>query len=263
MPSIVHCEVAGEEKPPIVLLHGFTLDHQMWRSQIDTFQLDLKVIAVDIPGFGKSPTQTAANIQEVAIKIRNTVKTMTHEKPYILCGLSMGGYIALEMMRCFKSDISALILSNTEVRSDSEEEKKRRDQFIENIATNGGRPFLESVAPILTSSTTVSADPLFPEKLFLKMTETSDESLIDGLKIMRNRPDYLDIAKKFEQPTLVLGGSDDKLCSLKDVEDTAAAFPNSQLEVIENTGHLTPMEDPVQFNRIVYEFLRSHSLIDG
>lgn len=253
---MIHSEIHGEEGIPLVFLHGFTLDQSMWEKQYAHFAFDHRCIGVDIPGFGKSSIQSSHNIQEVAIGIRRHIKTLIQEEPYLLCGLSLGGYVALEMARCFQDDLMGLILSNTEGRADNEAEKKKRDQFCGSIASEGGEGFINSVAPILSSSVTQTEDMGFTQRLLDKMRYTSDESLIFGLKMMRERPNYLDFAPSFHKPTLIIGGEDDQLCSKDDVKNTHQAFGDAKLEFIFGTGHLTPMENPIEWNRVVSTFLQ-------
>ena len=257
MSALVHCDVQGESSPAFVFLHGYTLDHTMWRQQVAMFQHDYMSIAVDIPGFGQSSLYSGHDIHEVAIRIRHTIKTYTQSKPYILCGLSMGGYLALEIAKCFPDDIERLIISNTESRSDSEDEKKKRDIFIQDILEKGSQNFLQSVAPLLTSQVTQAEQPHITTSLLEKMQTNSDDSLIFGLRMMRNRPDYREFSQKFTRPTLVIGGSDDQLCSFSDIQDTVKNFAKGSLRIIDNTGHLTPMESPIEFNQAVHEFLQS------
>ena len=94
------------------------------------------------------------------------------------------------------------------------------------------------------------------------MKANSVDSLIFGLKMMRERPDYTAFAKSFSKPTLIIGGEDDKMCSEEDLRIAHQTFTDSQLEIIAATGHLTPMEGVIEFNKTVYEFIRDRTESD-
>jgi 3-oxoadipate enol-lactonase len=252
-----HSIVTGEGDPVFVFLHGFTLSHEMWKAQVDNFSLNATTIAVDLPGHGLSTIQTPPDIHEVAIKLRNHVKSIVQDRPIILCGLSLGGYIALEYARCFSEDIQAMILSNTEARSDTTAEKEKRDKMIAAINDGNAPDIIGQVSEILLSKVTQSENPDLKLILRDQMDLCPDDTLIFGFQMMRNRPNYLNEFNNFHKPVLLIAGDDDEICNLDDVKATQKIFSKGQLEIIENTGHLTPVENPIEFNRTVHNFIQS------
>lgn len=250
-----HWVSEGEGERVFVFLHGFTLDHQMWKVQVDNFSLNARTICIDLPGHGHSPITTPPDIHEVVIKLRNLIKSIVGDRKIILCGLSLGGYLALEYARLFHTDLEALILSNTEARSDNEAEKEKRDRMIAKVNDGQSGDIVGQISELLLSKVTQSEQPDLKLKLRSKMDTCADETMIFGFRLMRNRPDYLNKLDQVETQTLVIAGSDDQLCALADVKATRAVFKNAELRVIPNTGHLTPLENPIEFNRAIHEFL--------
>ncbi len=100
--------------PPLLLVHGFPLDHQMWRGQIDELAEDFRVIAPDLRGFGASDaTEGTVTMQQFADDLANLLDQLSVQQPVRLCGLSMGGYIAWQFWRRHGDRLSHLILCDT------------------------------------------------------------------------------------------------------------------------------------------------------
>ena len=133
----------GEGPVPIVFLHGFPFNKSMWQLQLDFLKTTNRVIACDIRGFGKSKDEEShLEMDLFANDLILFIDSLGLEK-VILCGLSMGGFIALNAMKRFPSRFEALILCDTQCIADSYDVKVKRYETIEEIKEYGVSNFNE------------------------------------------------------------------------------------------------------------------------
>ena len=133
----------GQEDIPVIFIHGFPFDKMMWQSQLDFLKTKHRVIAYDIRGFGKSTNDvTSFSMNLFADDLIAFMNTLQIEKA-IICGLSMGGYIALNAVHRFAERFAGLILCDTQCIADSVEAKEKRYKTIEQIAAIGLNDFAE------------------------------------------------------------------------------------------------------------------------
>ena len=99
----------------VLLVHGFPLDHSMWNAQIESLAPHYRVIAPDLPGFGRSPagSDEAAGMEQFAADLAALLDRLAIDEPVVICGLSMGGYIALQFWKQYAARLRGLILCDT------------------------------------------------------------------------------------------------------------------------------------------------------
>jgi pimeloyl-ACP methyl ester carboxylesterase len=107
---------------PVVLLHGYPFDRSMWREQIDYLKTQgYRAVAPDLRGFGESPRGSGTStMTEMAEDVLALMDRLEIDRA-IVCGLSMGGYVALEFIHQFPSRVRAIVLAGTRAPADSEE----------------------------------------------------------------------------------------------------------------------------------------------
>ena len=122
----IHLNVLDEgQGPPLLLVHGFPLDHTMWREQIQHFRGTHRVIAPDLRGFGQSDvTPGTITMQRHAEDLAHLLDALRVKNPVCLCGLSMGGYIAWQFVQMHHGRLGSLILCDTKAGADDEAGKK-------------------------------------------------------------------------------------------------------------------------------------------
>src|SRR5687768_13865152 len=99
---------------PLLLVHGFPLDHTMWQVQIDGLAERYRVIAPDLRGFGQSSvTQGLVTMQRMADDIAELLSGIKLSEPVVFCGLSMGGYVAWQFALRHRQRLARLILCDT------------------------------------------------------------------------------------------------------------------------------------------------------
>ena len=238
---------------PIVFIHGFPLSRQIWRHQIKNLSKRWRIIALDLPGFGKSGRPKEYSIKGFAESVVGLMREIDAE-PAILAGHSMGGYIIFEIVRRFPGSMLSLILINTRAEADTAEAKERRMKAIGKIRSEGKEAFLREFLPLLLA-------PKNRRKLLgelEKMCEDiSEEALIGTLKTLAERPDNTELLPRIRIPTLIIAGREDPLIPPESSLTMARMIPKSALAVISDTGHLSCLEAPNQFNDTVSKFIMS------
>lgn len=152
---------------PIIFIHGFPFDHTLWDDVIEQLKDEYDCISYDIRGFGESEVGSGQFTMESYIDDLEAIIEQLHLKDIIVCGFSMGGYVALranERLQNFK----ALVLANTTTTSDNDEAKLKRAGTIQKIDKEGVEPFLEGFLKVAFSP---SYQQEYPDKILLNERE--------------------------------------------------------------------------------------------
>lgn len=258
----------GNGRDPIVFLHAFPLSSGMWEEQVSDLSRDYRVITLDWPGFGKSPLSVlredgsdADGLTGYAICLLELLDRLDVERAH-LCGLSMGGYIALRLFRLAPERIRSLILCDTRATADTPEARQARYEMVSMIRQSGeeGIERLASamIERLLGDSTLTSNRELVSRVLNL-MRQSSPVGVERALVAMAGRPDSTNLLPQLGGSsgidTLIIVGNEDKLTPPSEMKTLAGLVPNSSISVIEKAGHLPNLEQAEVFNRIIREFL--------
>jgi len=136
--------------PPLLLVHGFPLDHTMWRHQIAKFKGTYRVIAPDLRGFGQSSVSPGTvSMKQFADDLAAILPAIGENQPVIFCGLSMGGYIAWQFAEHHRSKLAALIVCDTKAAADTPEAKKARLESAEKLEREGTSFLANTMLPKL------------------------------------------------------------------------------------------------------------------
>jgi pimeloyl-ACP methyl ester carboxylesterase len=241
--------------PPVLFVHGFPLDRTMWR-QVTALLTGWRRIAPDLRGFGLSDVPGTFSMPDYADDLAALLDAF-HLPQAVVCGLSMGGYVAFELLRRHPQKVRALILANTRAEGDDQQAKQRRDEMIGLVQREGPGALAHLLVPQLLAPANVSAMPQVVEFLLATITSNPAAGLIGALKAMRDRADYRPLLKEIRVPTLVIGGRDDRLVPPDSARRLAREVPGAQLTLIPDAGHLTPLEQPVATSRVIAEFLEA------
>ena len=246
-------EGAGD---PLVLLHAFPLNGRMFEPQMKAFSGDRRVVAPDLPGFGRSPrTPAQPDVHYYAEGLRGLLDRL-HLERVILGGVSMGGYVAFECMRLFPERISALVLANTRPEPDPEEMREIRNQMAHSVAREGVGVLVELQMGRLLAPDSLQDEELV-EDVRAMILENSPDGAVAALGAMRERPDSRPLLGEISVPTLVIGGEEDGISSPEVMGAMAADIPGAHHVTIPNTGHLSNLEAPEKFNAALGDFLKN------
>lgn len=245
----------GEGEIPIIFLHGFPFDKTMWLGQLDFLQSGYRVISCDLRGFGASEDEKSYLSMDLfandLIAFMNKLKI---EKA-ILCGLSMGGYIALNACEMFPERFEALILCDTQCIADSPEVKTKRYETIEEIKANGPATFNEGFIKNVFHEDSISEKNEIVEAVRLVVYSNSRHIITAGLIALAERSETCSTLARSTTPTLIIVGREDKVTPLSQSESMHRSIKGSLLRIIDHAGHLSNLEQPFEFNKHLYDFL--------
>ncbi|MDT8339051.1 MAG: alpha/beta hydrolase [Sulfurimonas sp.] len=238
---------------PVVFIHGFPFDHTLWDDVSEQLKDDYYCISYDIRGFGSSEVGHGQYTMESYVDDLEAVILQLDLQEVIVCGFSMGGYIALranERLQNFK----ALILANTSTSSDNDEAKLKRAKAIQSIEKEGVEPFLDN---FFTAAFTQNYLQENQDKIALlkeKILTFNPLGVKGGLIAMISRTDTTQSLEK-TPPTLLIGGSKDTIISPKIMKDLASKIKNSHYIELQDSGHMSMLEKPKGFLKALKSFL--------
>jgi non-heme chloroperoxidase len=240
-------------KPPtIVFLHAFPLHAAMWDAQLEAVRVaGFDAIAVDFPGFGKTHSSGQRTMQEFAQFIAERLERRDI-RDFVLVGLSMGGYAAFRLLERLPGAARALVLADTKASPDAPEARTKRLKMAARVETEGTEFLLSEVVPNLLAPNASDAAKNRARELAAHATGSA---VYNALAALASRPDSRAQLEDIGVPTLVIVGSEDKVTTLEDAQEMTNAIQGARLEVIQDAGHLSNLEQPEAFNRVLLGFL--------
>lgn len=245
---------------PILLVHGFPLDHTMWEEQIAALAKNYRVIAPDLRGFGKSPlgkveASRGISMEQYADDLAELLEKLDIHEPIVLVGFSMGGYIAWQFVRKYAARLRALVQCDTRAAADTEEARAGRIKMAENVAEWGSGRVAEMMGPKLFAPETFERQPEVVAAVRRVVEKTPPASIAAAQRGMAARQDMNGFLPQIKLPTLVLVGAGDAISTPKEMESIAAAIAGGRFAVISESGHMTTMENPAAVNEALLGFL--------
>ena len=238
---------------PILFIHGFPFDRTMWRQVMATLT-GWRRIAPDLRGLGVSDVPESYSMAEYADDLGALLDAL-HIPRAVVCGLSMGGYVAFELVRRHPDRVRALILANTRADADDEAGKRRRSDMIALVEREGPAALADVLLPQLLAPTNLAAMPHVAQHLRTMIAGSPVKGVVGALRAMRDRADARPLLGEIRVPTLVIAGPDDQLIPPAASRQLADAIPGAQFTLIPDAGHLCPLEQPVATSRVIAEFL--------
>lgn len=254
---IISYHDVGEGSIPVIFLHGYPFDKSMWMRQLDDLKASNRVISYDIRGFGKSKDELSTlSIDQFTDDLMSFMDKLNIEKS-IICGLSMGGYIALNATARFPERFRALILCDTQCISDTTEVKESRIAAIEQIKLNGPTVFNEKFIKSVFHPNSLKNKTELVQNIENIVFANSKEIIIAGLSALADRSETCSNLNKILLPTLIICGREDKVTPMLQSEFMHEQIKGSLLKIIEDAGHLSNLEQPVDFNKHLQDFLNT------
>ena len=245
------------EGSPIVFVHGFPLSHAMWNAQIPVFAAEHRVIAPDLRGFGQSvDTDGTVSMEDFADDLAAILDFLKVREPIVLCGLSMGGYIAFHFVRKYRERLCGLVLCDTRASADVPEVVENRLRIAKLVIESGTQPVADAMLPKAFAPKTYADRPEVVEAVRAMMIASDPTGVAAASRGMAVRPGMTDLLPKIDLPTLVVVGADDALTPVDEMRRMAAGIPHAQFKVIPDAGHLAPLENPLVFNATLANWMR-------
>ena len=240
----------------LLLLHAWPLDSRMWEPQRSALPSALSVAAPNHPGFGGSPPAGAVMTMQASEERALAEMDAAGIDRAVVCGISIGGYIAFEIWRRARHRVLGLVLANTRPGADPPEAAERRRELAARLRQDGN-VLADQPPPLLA--------PDAPEALrdLVRgiIAEQSAEAIAAAALGMAERPDSTPNLVSIGVPTLVITSSEDQLIASEISAEMARSIPSSRLEILEGVGHLTNLEAPEAFNDHLLRHLGACGLV--
>lgn len=253
----LHVADAGRGRP-LLLVHGFPLDHRMWRHQIEALAASHRVLAPDLRGFGRSSvTPGVVTMEQMADDLAAMLDALGITERAVFCGLSMGGYVAWSFFRRHAERLRALILCDTRAAPDSPEAAQNRLDTAQRVQREGTAPLVETMLPRIFGP---QAAERCPEAVALAreaVLAAPAEGVAAALRGMAQRSDSRPLLGAIGLPALLVVGEHDAISPPAEMREMAQAMPRARLVEIAEAGHMAPLEQPGAVNEALAEFLAS------
>ena len=241
-------ERGGGDATPLLFLHGVGSDKKVWRPQLDHFGKTRRAIAIDYPGYGESDPVAGATRDDYAAAIMAAMDALGVGRAHI-CGLSLGGVVAIAMHALAPERCASLILADTfAVHPDGIGIYERSTEASRTI---GMRALAEARVDTLLGS---AATAELREAVIETMAAIDPDAYQIGAEAVW-LADQRERAAAIGVPTLVLCGAEDRITPPALSEELALLIPGARLELIEAAGHLANAEQSAAFNASVDAFL--------
>lgn len=255
----------------VLLLHGYPFDRSMWRGQIEVLSAKgFRAVAPDLRGLGETSDKlkfvAPEDQRQAEARRTNTMDDMARDAAALLdelkvnetvvCGLSMGGYVAFEFAKLFPAKVRGLILAGTRAPADNEKEKQGRLAQIEQMLAEGMAPIAEATLPKLLAPRTLSEKPEVVARTREMILKADPRGAAAAQRGMAARRDYSEDLAEIRVPTLIMVGREDPIRPVADSEFMQRGIRDSRLEIIEDAAHMTNLEQPEVFNKTLMDFVR-------
>lgn len=255
---MLECNIYPGPKQTLVLLPAFPFSNEMWLPLIEQVKDQFTILALDYPGFGlmQRPNSTGWTFPMMSDEIKNKIQSLRISK-VILCGISMGGYAALDFVGRYPEFVEGLVLANTQAGSDTDEAIEGRNKMIRQILNGSVEAFSHDFLDKIFSQDRALK---FPSEIdFLKnlVQAQSPAAIINALIAMCARGDSTAKLAKISVPSLVITGTEDFLIPEARSAEIHKGIAGSQLEIMNDTGHLSVVEAPSAFAQLLCTFAKT------
>lgn len=242
---------------PIVFVHAFPLDHTMWRPQTQALAAGFRTLSYDIRGFGRSDIGSGQVSIEFFVDDLVAILDRFKLTRAAVCGLSMGGYVALRAVERHPDRFDALVLCDTRSEADTDEAKVKRSAAIRSVKEGGVEKFAEGFVKNVLCEKTLASKRDVVDTVLKIIHRNSAVGISGALLAMAARTDTTAALKKMNLPALVLVGEHDKLTPPSAAQAMAALLPHAEYRVIPDAAHMSNLENPAFFNGELLGFLKS------
>jgi 3-oxoadipate enol-lactonase len=235
----------------LLLIHAFPLDARMWDPQLAAFGAGLPIVAPHLPGFGG--TAPAGEVMTMASAAQRCVEALDAAglDRAVVCGLSMGGYVAFELWRTARGRFAGLVLANTRSGADTEEGAAGRRALADRLLAEGNGFLVESPPPLLSAH----ADDGLWRRVRDVIASQPAASIAAAALGMAERPDSTPDLATIDVPTLVVTSDGDTLIPASATAPMADQIPGAELAVIDGAGHLSNLEAEGAFDELLAHHL--------
>lgn len=241
---------------PVVFIHGFCESGTIWKPLSETLSDEFKIICPDLPGFGKSishPSEfTLTDIGNGLVSWLQGLKI----SECIVIGHSLGGYVALEMLRNHPGFVKGIGLLNSSAFADPIDKKENRNKLIEFIRGNGVAPFIKTFVPSLFYPETAKKHQKSMDMISREGLSIQGESVIKYAAAMRDRADSMDLLHLYKDRILLIAGEHDQNVPLEKSNEMGEIISPENVHIIPNSAHMSVIEQSEKCYDAIRKFVR-------
>lgn len=246
----------------VLLVHGFPLDHSMWRFQVNELAEHYRVLCPDLPGYGSSShVVESLSLADLADILAEMLTVLGVAGSVTYCGLSMGGYIGWQFVHRYPDRVSHLIACDTRAANDSETVSRARRVAAATVRQTGSSPVADAMILKLFCPHSISTRPEIVEQTHAVIAQTDPATIANGQLAMSDRPDATKWLEQINVPSLFVVGQEDEITPPSEMRQNAELIANAEFLEITDAGHMAPLENPAIFNREILEFLRRTTVV--
>ncbi|MFY3740547.1 MAG: pimeloyl-ACP methyl ester carboxylesterase [Candidatus Nitrosomirales archaeon] len=255
--NLYYSETGKIESMPAVLIHGFPFSSDMWKRQTQMLQEknNFRIITYDLRGHGKSDVGDGQYTLELFVDDLIALLDYLKIDKAVICGFSLGGYIVLRAVERNPERFNGLVLCDTMSTSDSNEARLRRAASIKLIKKEGVKPFAEGFLKAVFAPQSFGTRPDLIDEARKMILSNSPIGICGTLLAMAGRTDTSEGLANINVPTLILVGKYDALTPPAAANNMHDKIPNSKLHILNDAAHMSNMENPSEFNKLLNEFL--------
>ncbi|MBN2305641.1 MAG: alpha/beta fold hydrolase [Anaerolineae bacterium] len=241
---------------PVILIHGFPLDHTIWEAQAGALHDSFRVITPDLRGHGASPVPGGVyGMDQLAGDVFALMDHLDLDRAAWI-GHSMGGYVTLAGLRLFPERIAGVGLVATHPYADPPDKRIQRGQSADMVLEKGVSELALSMMAALFAPDT-DRQGAMAQRIYRVMLETSPVGVAGSQRGMAERPDSVEILRKLGVPAMVIAGVQDKIVTVGMAQDMAGTIPRAHLTLIDGAGHLPMVEQPDATTLALRRFLQA------
>ena len=244
------CDQLGESGLPLVLIHGFGLNRSIWSGMASAYLPDCRLILPDVRGHGESDAPEGPYPMDLLADDLAGLLDHLGVTKAVVCGHSMGGYIALAFAARYPERLAALGLITSRTNADSPEARAGRHHLAEAVREKGASVLADSLAPRLSRDPAVIA---LARDQILRMAPTG---IIGAALGMAERPDRAAFLKGLARPVLIAAGENDQIVPLTAAKKMAEGLQQGTFHEIPAAGHMPMIEQPAILGQVLRDFLR-------
>ncbi|MGE5457054.1 MAG: alpha/beta fold hydrolase [Methanococcaceae archaeon] len=248
-------DLGDKSRQSVIFIHGFPFDHKMWDAQMESLSGEFRCIAYDIRGLGNSDALGGQfTIEDLTDDLFMIIEELKLNKP-VICGLSMGGYIALRAVEKKQTAFSALVLCNTKAAADDDAGRLNRAEAIKKINQLGAPAFVSDFIPNCFSDVALKEIKESYDALIERAKGFDPVGLKGCLLAMASRTDTSSFLEKIDIPVLVIAGAFDKIIPPEKMRLLASEIKDSEFAAAPMSAHVPPMENAGFVNDMIMGFI--------
>jgi pimeloyl-ACP methyl ester carboxylesterase len=259
--STIFYRTIGKGKP-VILIHGFAEDGDVWKNQVEFLKEHFYLIIPDLPGSGRSELINDMSMEGMAEVIKEILNFELQKFPLqgaegVLVRHSMGGYISLAFAEKYPGLLTSFALVHSSAFADNEEKKANRSKSIEFVKRNGAYEFLKATIVSLFTESWASNNREIVESQVEKSRAFADEVIVQYYRAMIARPDRTDVLKTFGKPILFIIGEHDLAVPFQQSLQQCYLPEQPHIHILRNSAHMGMLEEPEKLNQALLHFINT------